>query len=403
MPRFAYIAKPEPSRVIQGTIDAESEQDAVSRLMRQGYFPLSVALENVAFTHSRGSVRFRKISGTDIVLFTRQLSTLIESGVNIINSLDILSNQLSNRYLRSVVIDIAEKIKNGASLSEGLGSYPRLFSTLYSAMVHTGEMSGKLPDTLRALAEYLEKEDEFKDSIRAALTYPAFVCIVGIATVVALVGFVIPRLVTMFEDMGQALPLPTRILIALSEGFRSYWWLALITVTLAVFLLQRSRRHPAGRFVWDTLWLRLPFFGALALKAEMSRLMRSLALLISGGMPITSSLDVSLLLLNNQVLKASLGRVKEQVAGGVGLSEALRNTRIVNSFVTNIVAIGEETGALEGSFLRIANGYEREIDRTLKVLARLLEPVIIVVMGLIVGFIVLSMLLPIFQINLIVS
>ena len=401
MPRYAYTAKFQPYKIIQGEIEADSEQDAINKLTRMGYFPVSVEIGDF-FLDKRRLLNFPKISHRDIVLFTRQLSSLVESGVNIIKSLNIISGQIANKYLKAILNDIINKIKDGKSLSESLAQYPNLFSNLYTSMIHTGEVGGALEQTLRRLADFLEKQEESKNSIRAALTYPIFVFVVGVLTVIILLGFVIPRLVTMFEDMGQVLPLPTKILIGLSEFLRSYWWLIIITIGIFIFLSRRFYRNPQGRIFWDSLKLKIIILGEIFLKTEISRLMHTLSLLLSSGMTMIYSLDISTSVIENQVLKLELKKIKGQINEGVSFSQCLKDAKLFPDFVMNIVTVGEETGTLEKSLLRIADNYERDVDHYLKTLTRLLEPIIILVMGLIVGFIVLSMLLPIFQINLIV-
>jgi len=400
MARFIYTAKSQPNKATQGHIEAESEQDAINKLTRMGYFPISVKYETPSLER-RGIIAFRRIPHRDIVLFTRHLSILIESGVNILNALNIISKQATNKYLEAALSDIASSIKDGKSLSDSLSAFPNLFSNLYCAMIGTGEASGDLDSTLKRLADFLEKEEEFKQSLRASLTYPLFVFIISALTVVVLLVFVIPKLLTMFEDKGQILPLPTRILISTSNFLRNYWWLIIAVIGILIFLARRIHRSAKGKITWDRLKLKLFLFGPLILKTEISRLMRTLSLLLSSGLPITPALDTSVSILENQILKMDTVKIKEEISKGLSLSHSLKNSRLFPDFVTNIVLIGEETGALDRALMRIAQDYEREVDQTLKTFTRLLEPVIILVMGLVVGFIVLSMLLPIFQINLI--
>ena len=402
MPRYSYTAKTQPNNIIQGDIEAESEQDAINKLTKMGYFPISLGTEDLSRLGKFAFFKFRKISNKDIVLFTSQLSSLIQSGVNILNGLNIISKQTTNKYLQLVINDVISKIKDGSPLSESLAHYPDLFSSLYTSMVHSGEVGGTLEETLARLSDFLEKEEEFKNSIKAALTYPLFVFFVGTLTVVALLGFVIPRLVTMFEDMGQLLPLPTRMLIGLSDFIRSFWWIIVALIVVSTFLLRRFHRSPEGRFIWDSLKLKIYFLGQITLKSEISRLMRTLSLLLSSGITIISALDVSMSVIENQILISELKKIKNQISSGLSLSQCLKDSGLFPDLVINIASVGEETGTLEKSLMRIAVSYERDVDRTLKALSRMLEPVIILIMGLVVGFIVLSMLLPIFQINLIV-
>ncbi|KPK97215.1 MAG: hypothetical protein AMJ95_10170 [Omnitrophica WOR_2 bacterium SM23_72] len=401
MPRYAYTAKVEPQKVIQGFMEAASEQDVVEKLSGMGYFPVSIQPED-SYLYRKRFLSFRKISNRDIVLLSRDLTSLIESGVNILNSLHIVSTQTPNKYLKTVLSDMIDKIKDGKSLSESLNTHPELFSPLYISMIHSGEVGGNLDQTFKRLADYVEKEEELKNSVRAALTYPAFVFSIGTLTVIVLLTFVIPRLVTMFEDMGQALPLPTRILVGLSGLLSSYGWLILTLALLAIFTFKRISRKPQAKATLDKIKLKLSVWGPIVLKSQIGRLVRTLSLLLASGTPVVYALDTATTTLDNQVLKAELQKFKERIREGESFSRCLTDSKIFPVFVTNIVTVGEESGNLEQALLRIADDYEREVDRSLKVMTRLLEPVIILAMGLIVGFIVLSMLLPIFQINLIV-
>lgn len=401
MLRYGYTAKINPQKTIRGDIEAESEQEAINKLIKLGYFPISIEVEKLSLD-KKDILHLRRISNREIVLFTSQLSNLIESGVNIISGLKIIADQSTNKYFKIVLNDIIGKIEGGRSLSESLGFYPNLFSNLYTAMIHSGEVGGNLEEALKRLADFLEKEDEFKNSVRAALTYPLFVFVIGALTIIILITFVIPRLVSMFEGMGQILPLPTRILISLSAFLQNYWWFLTALIFVSIFLLRRTYLKPQGRLYWDRFKLRLAISGEITLKTEISRLMRTLSLLLSSGMPIIYSLDISTSVVQNQVLVLTMQKFKDQISKGASFSICLQDSKLFPSFVTNIVRVGEESGTLEKSLMRIADNYERDVDSALKTLTRLLEPVIILVIGLIVGFIVLAMLLPIFQINIIV-
>ncbi|MBM3250051.1 MAG: type II secretion system F family protein [Candidatus Omnitrophica bacterium] len=401
MPRFTYTARSSPQRSVSGDLEADSKQDAINKLTRLGYFPVRIEAEDLSATKT-GLLKLRLVKNREIALFTHQLSTLLESGVNILSGLNIIAGQASNRYFKSVINDIIAKIRDGRAFSESLALHPDIFSSLYTSMIRAGEASGTLDETLKRLAEFLEKDEEFRSSVRSALTYPAFVFGVGCLTVAVLLGFVIPRLVTMFEDMGQALPLPTKILIGISGTLRSYWWLILIILATAAFLFRRALRSPEGKLAWDAFKLKTPVWGQISLKTEISRMMRTLSLLLSSGVAIVSSLDIASAVLENQVLKDEMRKFKDEISKGASFSRCLNDSKAFPVFVTDIVKVGEETGSLEKALMRIADDYGRDVDQSLKNLSRLLEPVIIVIMGLIVGYIVLSMLLPIFQINLIV-
>jgi type II secretory pathway component PulF len=326
----------------------------------------------------------------------------MESGVNLLNCLKILSNQTANKQLKFIIDEVISSIKDGKSMSDSFRQHPKAFSGFFVAMVQSGETGGSLDTTLKRLADYLEKEEEFRNSVTSALIYPLFLFSVSILTIVVLLTFVIPRLVTMFEDMGQVLPLPTKILIDTSSFLRLYWWFILAIILVAAYSLKRFYSTDKGKATIDRLRLKLPVLGKIILKAEISRLMRTLSLLLGSGIPIVQAMGLATSVIDNQILKTELSGFKDKISSGSSLSSCLKESPLFPDLVTNVVSIGEESGTIEKSLGRIADDYEKEVDRALKVMTRLLEPTVILIMGLIVGFIVLSMLLPIFQINLIV-
>ncbi|MFH0826614.1 MAG: type II secretion system F family protein [Candidatus Omnitrophota bacterium] len=400
MPRFVYTAKTEPQKIFQGDIEAESKKDAIQKLTILGYFPISVESESLSLTKQRAGF-FQKISRKEVILFTSELATLIESGVDILKSLTILSTQTHNKHFKIVVDDVISKVKDGKTLSESFRIHPRLFSNLYVSMIHSGEVEGHIDQAFRRLADFLEKEEEFQNSIRTALTYPLFVLILSIITIIVLLGFVIPKLSSMFTDFGQILPLSTKILMAVSDFLCHQGWLLLIFLFILFFLLQRLYHYPQNRVSFDRFKLKMPVLGKIILKTEISRLMRTLSLLLSGGTPIVSALDIGFLIIHNRILKKEIQNFKDQIARGMSFSQCLKGSKFFPDFAINIVTVGEESGMLEKSLLRIADDYEKEVDRTLNTFIHLLEPAVILIMGLVVGFIVISMLLPIFQISII--
>lgn len=403
MPRYKYTAKISPQKLINANIEAESEADAINKLTTLGYFPVSITPEVGGLQAEEHRVGFfGKTNRKEVLLFTMQLASLVDSEVNILNGINIIHSQMANKYLKSVLFDILGKLKDGRPLSDSLSYYPNLFSPLYCAMVRTGEASGSLDNTLKRLADFLEKEDEFRTSFVNSLVYPAFILSVGILTTMVLLIFVVPKLVLMFEDLGQGLPLPTKVLIGTSGFLRNNWFAVFLVTALLVFFIRRFTHTTSGKQVWDTFKLKIMFLGRLILKNQTSRFCRTLALLLSSGIPITPSLELSLSVIDNEVLRADAGHFKELISNGASLSDAFKSSGLFPDFVISIITTGEETGNLDKSLLRIAQDYEKEVDRTINTMMRLVEPVIILVMGLVVGFIVLSMLLPIFEINLIV-
>jgi type II secretory pathway component PulF len=367
-----------------------------------GYFPVSVKAE-APYLSQKEIWKLQKIKPEETILLTQQLSALIESGINIIESLRIVSNQIHNRYLKAILNDVTAKIKDGNSLSASLAFYPQAFSALYVTMIRLGEAGGNVQNSLKRLADFLEKERELKNSIRSALIYPSFIFVVSILTIIVLIGFVIPRLVTMFEDMGQILPLPTKMLILASGFLRDYWWFMLASCGGLIFIFKRVSRLPRIRLVLSEFKLKMPIWGKLTLKTDISRLMRALSLLLGQGLTIMYSLEASAKIINNEILRNEVSKFRKRISEGSNLSKCLGESKYFPDYVANIASIGEESGSLEKSLMRIADDYERDADRFLKNFAQILEPLMILGMGIIVGFIVLSMMLPIFQINLIIQ
>lgn len=398
MPVFVYKVKLSPEKTAEGSIDAQTEQEATSRLIKMGYFPISIQ-EASQFSQT-GALFSKRVSSWDLHLFTHQLSSLLNSGMVLLKALNTVLGQTQNRYLRYILTDVISKVKDGKTFSETLGNYPDVFSDLYISMIKAGETGGNLEGMLSRLEGFSQKEQELKSTIKGALIYPAFIAVVGILTISILIGFVIPRLIVIFQDMGEILPLPTRILIAEARFLKGYWWLILSVVFIVAFIFIRGFKNPESRAAFDCLKLKLPVAKEIIQKLEISRFARTLGTLISSGIDIIPALEVARGVINNVIIKQEVKRFKEEIHQGGSFSNSIKNSKFFPIFVTNIISVGEEAGTLEKSLLQVADEYGKEIERTLKTLTRLLEPTMILLMGLIVGFIVISMLLPIFQIDL---
>ena len=388
---------------MEGSLAAETEQEALAKLGELGYFPLSIDREDTPTqtdVRPQPSGRLTKIRRQDLSLVTRQLADLLEAGLTLMRALDVLREQTEHPRVRDVLADVASQVRDGRSLSESLATYPRIFSPLYISMVRSGEVGGMLGGVLARLAEISEKEDEVYGKVRSALAYPTLILVVGIGTVAALLIFVIPKLVSLFHEVGQTLPLPTRILIELSRWLGTYWWLMLLGAAGAVVLLRRTTRSAAGRLALDRTKLRLPVWGPLIQRVELARFARTLATLLRHGVPILPAMQVAVQATGNELLRGELQHIGEQLRGGTTLSQGMRRGRLFPALVIHMVAVGEEAGALERSLLKIAETYERDVDRLIRTMTSLVEPVMILLVGSVVGFIVISMLLPIFQMDL---
>lgn len=397
---YKYKAKNGPHDVVTGSVEALSENEAIDKISRMGYLPLRVEEEESGKRERRPASRiFGRVRSRELTIFSRQLASLLKSGVPILNALNIIAEQTENAFFRYILEDLHNAVREGSGLSSVLSRYPRTFSPLYIAIVRSGEDSGSLPEVLTRIADYRAKQDEMVSRFRMAMAYPILMLIVGISTITFMLAFVIPRLTRLFDNMGQSLPMPTRVLIYISDGIRHYWAWIILVVGIIVFLIQKELDTKSGKRFFSHLKLRLPFYGAFTLKAELARFCRTLEFLVRSGIPILKALDISIPVLENDIIKDQLMQSHKELEEGGSFGRSLKGSKIFPLFMTNLIVIGEESGRLDEALSEIATSYERDTDETMKNMSSLLEPVMILVMGLAVGFIVIAMLLPVFEIN----
>ena len=401
MARFIYEAKKGPQDVIKGVLVADNKAAAVQKMAQMGYYVISLDEENVlSVTAQEGmSSIFTRITLKDTADFTRQLSDLLESGITIVKTLDILYNQTQNKKFKAVIMDVRDFCVGGSPLSDALARHPKVFANLYVSMVRSGETGGALEKILKRLSDFSEKQLEIQTKIRTALAYPILMSVVGLATIIVLMTFVIPKMMVMFADLGQALPLPTQILLAISTVVKNYWWALIGLIFVIGAFLAKVYTTPEGRLSMDSVKLKAPLFGQLMMKVEIARFARTLATLLENGVPILESLRVTSETIDNAVIKLEVEKVYDAVREGSSLASGFFNSRVIPPAVVNMIAIGEEAGRLERSLFKVAEGYDRESDEAVKIMMSLLEPILILTLGVVVGFIVISMLLPIFEIN----
>ena len=403
MPTFAYRAADRRGQTIDGVMEAPDVRGVVERLQRDAYFPIHVAPQSErrsAFGLSWQAGGRRRVSRRDVLTFTQQLGTLVEAGLPLDRALAILEDVAMSPRLRAITGDILKSVRSGTSLAEAMGKHhPRPFSRLMINMVRAGEKGGVLEATLKRLGELLEETQEFKETLVSALIYPLLLTTVGGAAVVFLLTFVIPRFVEIFKDLGQALPLPTQILLAVSGGIQQYWWLIAGAVLGIILAIRMTLSTDSGRWQWDRLLLKLPLLGEVVLKTETARFARVLGTLLKSGVPVLTALGVVRELAGNLILARAIERVSEGVRRGAGIAVPLAEAQIFPVMAVHMVRVGEETGRLEEMLLKVAADFESEVRRLVKRLMGLLEPGIILVMGLVVGFIVVALLLAIFSLT----
>lgn len=408
MPTYKYKAKKGPQEIIEGKIEALSEKSAVEKLSHAGYLPVRIELDaqpqeapKAAALRPQNAppLSRRRIKSREITVLSRELASLLKAGVPILKALDIISGQSENHRLKDVLNAIRNAIKEGVAFSSALLKYPGIFNPVYIALVRSGEDSGALPEALLRIAQYRSRQDEALSRLRMAMAYPIFMAAVGAATVVFMLAYVMPKLSGLFVNMGQNLPLPTRIVIAISSHLRSSgFWLALALFVI-ILTAQRQLKTAGGKLFLSAFKLRLPVFGRFILKAELARFSRTLELLIKNGITILKALDIAIPVLDNELIKNQLRQSVRDLEQGGSLGRSLKSSGQIPPFMANLVMVGEESGKLVDSLQEIADSYERDVDEQMRMMASLLEPLMILLIGSVVGYIVVAMLLPIFEIS----
>jgi len=401
MAKFIYIAKKGPGEEVKGFIEAENKNAALHRLTTMGYFPVSIEQENIEESASIVSTipGFKRVNIHDLSVFTRQLSDLLEAGLPLVKSLSVLEKQTGNRYLRSVIADLRGFVQDGNTLSSSLKRHPKVFSELYVSMVRSGEVGGSLENVLFGIAEFQESQEELTAKVKSAMVYPGLMATVGFTTIFILITFVIPRIVAMFKDLNQSLPLPTVILLNISDLIKHFWFILFGGLLLIYLGFKRLNSTHDGKMLIDRFKLGTPLWGQLVLKTEIARFTRTLAMLLANGVPILEALSVVINIMESEILKEDIRIAQKEVREGNALAAGLGKGVYFPVFVNNMISVGEEGGAVEKALFKVASSYEREVDRSVKTMTSLLEPLMILTLGLIIGFIVIAMLLPIFEIS----
>ena len=396
MPRYRYKAKQGPGRTVEREIAAESRAAALAHLEAQGLTPIWVkpAERTVGKRRRAGRVR-----AADITIFTRQLASMIRGGVPVLQAMQSIQDQTESAGLQPVIEEVTSSIRDGAMLSEAIKAYPKLFPSLYVSMVAAGEASGTIDTMLERLADAREKEEESRRQVQAAMAYPVLVGVVGLITVIVLLTFFMPRVMRLF-DQTTDLPLATRMLLSTSRFLTNQGHWVLITITLICVVVRRLAMLQTGRVFLDTALLRIPLLGRFLRDVEMGRFARTFALLVQSGIPIENVLRLSAKTMSNSVLQREVDTVRlRTVQQGVRLSSGLRSSVWFPPFFANMVSVGEETGRLERSLEDVARYYEASVARQGRIATALIEPLLLLFVGSIVGFIVFAMLMPIFELG----
>jgi general secretion pathway protein F len=400
MPEYLYKATTLGGQTVEGSIEGKDEGAAVQSLHTLGYIPIRLTtVEAKGEPFRLSSLLPQRVEIKSILVFTQELSTLVSAGLPIDRSLEILGELTENQKMKETVKDVLKRVEGGSSLAEALSSHPRIFSKLYVNMVKAGESGGFLGTILSRLAQYLQSTKEIRDQIVSVLIYPVILAIVSGASIAVLVTFVLPRFTTIFSDMGQAIPLPTQIILSFSHFVRGYWWVGIGLVALIFFGIKWYTQDEERRWRWDRLKLRWVAIGDLIKKIELSRFARTLGTLLQSGVSILPAFNLVREISQNQAISRSIGYVHDRLREGKGVARSLEETGVFPPLAVHMIGVGEETGRLDEMLMKVAETYEDNVRTTVKRVVSLVEPLILLVMGGIVGFIVLSILLAISSIT----
>jgi type IV pilus assembly protein PilC len=394
MAKFVWKGKTRGGENQRGVLAAKSREEAEALLKQRQITPVSVKEEGKEFKLPTigGGVKAREVA-----IFTRQFSVMIDAGLPLIQCLEILGSQQENKVFANIITQTRSDVESGSTLSDAMRKHPKAFDSLYVNMIAAGEAGGILDQILERLSQYIEKAVKLKAQVKSALMYPTIVCVVAFAIVLIIMYKVISTFAAMFESSGNQLPLPTRITMGVSKFVESYLIFMLILVGLILFALKKYHGTYHGRRVLDKIFLKIPVFGGLLQKIAISRFCRTLSTLIGAGVPILDGIEITAKTAGNAIVEDSLMAVKKEIEEGKTISEPLSKLPIFPSMVVSMISVGESTGALDTMLAKIADFYEDEVDVAVATLMSMLEPILIVSLGIVIGFIVVSLYLPIFM------
>ncbi|MBF0226088.1 MAG: type II secretion system F family protein [Desulfobacterales bacterium] len=410
MPVYSYKASDRYGKITKGIIESSDEASIIAKLHDMSYIPMKISIlgdkggkysfSNISVTSLKNNFFFfKRISSKDIMLFTQDLSNLLHAGIPLDRSLNILVDITENERFKDIINNVLNSVKAGAYLSDALSKYQDIFSDFYVNMLRAGEEGGILDIVLARLSVFLESSEEFRDYVKSALVYPIFLMFAGGISIIVLLIFVIPKFAIIFSDMGNNIPMTTLFLLALSDFIRFYWW-GIIFIFLGLYLsFIKYKRTSFGRLKIDSIKIKLPFVGGLVRKNELARFARTLGTLSKSGVPILKAIKLVRDIITNKIISNSMENIHKMVKEGERLSKALDHTGIFPSLAVQMITVGEETGKLDEMLLRVAENYEKDVKNMVKKLISFIEPAMILGMGLVVGFIVISMLMAVFSIN----
>jgi general secretion pathway protein F len=400
---YEYRGLDPAGRDLKGIIDADSPRLARAKLRRSGIFPTEILIDRHMKKSGVEGVSIgalvSRISIQEISIMTRQMATLVGAGLPIVEALTALIDQTENVRLKKVITQVRESVNEGSSLADAMRRFPKVFSELYANMINAGESSGALDIVLKRLADFMENQVMLRNKVLATLTYPIILVLVGIAILSFLLVFVVPKVVRIFDDLQQALPIPTVILIAVTDFLGDYWWVILVVVGGSLLALRQYAATEKGHQNYNRMILRIPVMGKLLRTIVTTRFARTLAILLNSGIPLLQSMDIAKAVVNNVVISDAIESAEEAIREGESIAEPLRRSKVFPSMVTHMIAVGEKTGELEQMLFKVSEAYDNEVETTMSRMTSLLGPIVILVLGGVVLFIVLAILLPMFEMN----
>ena len=396
MPTFAYVVKDKAGRTHSGTLETESRNALIEQLWKREFVVLSID-ERQPNKPSFLKIGQAKVKIDALVIFSRQLATMVDSGIPIAPALDVLADQMEDRNFKQTLRKIRDDIEAGSSLSEAVSRHPRAFSDFFVNMIKAGESSGRLDEILDRVATYMEKVNMLQGKVKASLFYPAFVSILAFGITTFLVVVIVPKFKEIFTSLGGELPLPTQMLLNLSEFMRKYLVLEVVVGIAVIILFRLYINTPVGRIWFDRNTLKVPVIGKLMQKVVIARFSRTLATLVKSGVPILSSLEIVAKTSGNKVVESAVMSARASIKEGENIADPLSHSKVFPVMVTRMISVGEKTGELEKMLSKIADFYENEVDAAVTALTSLIEPLVIAVLGVIIGSIVIALFLPVFK------
>ncbi len=394
---FVYTAKTDKNEVSSGKVQAQNEKQAINNLQKQGLFVLELKAEHAEITQKISFNFRRKVSLKDKIIFTKQLAMMVKGGLPLVEALNALQEQTENQIFHEAINEITDEVRGGIALSKALEKHPKIFPKLYVSVTASGEQSGKLDQVLERLADQLQKDYDLITKVKAAITYPIVIVCALLGVVVLMLVFVVPQLKGIFSEMGVQLPIFTRILLGTSDFVVRFWYIVIIVIIGLYLAIRYWGKTPGGRLSIDTFKIKVPIFGQLSRKIYMARFTRTMATLVSSGLPMLGILETVKEVVGNQVYKMAFEGISLDVESGVTLSVALRKQKIFPPMISQMVAVGEKSGKIDEILLHLANFYDKEVEASTSALASMIEPILIVIIGAGVGAAIAAVILPIYS------